>query len=581
MSAVALGQKRAIIYDRVSTLQQSRAGYSGGKDGYQIEDCRKRAAARSYAVVAEITDVDSGARWEIDGILDVLDRAKRGEYDVLIVSDTSRFARNVAKKTVYEHELRKNGVTVEYLNLSDTDGPEGRFMSNVFGAIDELDRERIAYRTSKGRRQKAESGKVVGCGIEPYGYRYASAYVEAKRSNVPYALAPDETEAAVVRRIYRDIFRVSSIDLAGILTREGVPTPARWTPSAKRPHPKQWAPATIRKIVKSAAYRGVWSFGDVPVDVPPLVDDVTWHRAQERLTERRVSRRGRDMARAALWTLRGRLTCGHCGGALSTNSNPVPGASAAWWPEHGQRRYRCARAVPSIARRYGYTSCTLPTLLAADDRVDGTGPRPVLVGIEELVRDLVVRFLTDDDLFNDEVDAMGERDAEVRATWDERLAIIDAEIASHVRQMERAAREKVKLDEDDDGYRMYDGIEQAARVTLKRLRAERETYVAAGAPGRSSDEIAAILERRSGIVAAIGRAADDIRYLPSAELADVYELLDLRVTVWRGGPDDDRLGMGARVRTALTFWSSGKNLLWPCLLRTSASTHLVYQERPA
>jgi DNA invertase Pin-like site-specific DNA recombinase len=147
--------RRALLYDRVSTLAQSRSGHSGGAEGFQLDRCRTHAAARSYICAGELTDVDSGAEWNIAGIMQALERANRGEYDILVVSDTSRFARNLAKKTVYEAELRRHGVTVEYLNLPLDDGPEGRFISTVFGALDELERERIAWRTQQGIHKKA------------------------------------------------------------------------------------------------------------------------------------------------------------------------------------------------------------------------------------------------------------------------------------------------------------------------------------------------------------------------------------------------------------------------------------------
>src|SRR3954469_11933272 len=98
---VPQGSRRALLYDRVSTLMQARSGYSGGADGFQIDRCPAYAAAHDWVGVGTLTHTDSGAKWTIDGIIQAPDRAKRGECDVLVVSDTSRFARSLAKKIVY------------------------------------------------------------------------------------------------------------------------------------------------------------------------------------------------------------------------------------------------------------------------------------------------------------------------------------------------------------------------------------------------------------------------------------------------------------------------------------------------
>ena len=196
---------RALLYDRVSTVVQSRSGYSGGADGFQLDRCRAYAAARDWVVVGTLTDTDSGAKWEIAGIMQALDRAKRGEYDVLVVSDTSRFARSLGKKIVHEAELKRHGVTVFYTNLPDLptgNTPENRLTKNimdgVYGALDEYDRDKRTWWTSQGRLKKAQRGLVVGTGPAPYGYRYVTEWVEERKRDVPIGLERDDETAAIV-----------------------------------------------------------------------------------------------------------------------------------------------------------------------------------------------------------------------------------------------------------------------------------------------------------------------------------------------------------------------------------------------
>jgi DNA invertase Pin-like site-specific DNA recombinase len=550
VSAAPLSQKRAILYDRVSTVGQSKVGYSGGADGFQIELCRGRADARSYRVVGEITDVDSGAKWEIAGIMEALDRAKRGEYDVLIVSDTSRFARNLTKKTVYEADLRQHGVTVEYLNLPDTDSMEGRFMSNVFGSLDELERERIAWRLGHGRRMKAQRGEVVGGGPAPYGYQYQTTWVEARKRFVPVGLVRDEDTAPIVERLYRDIVYVSAIELARILTAEGVPTP-----TGKRP---DWGNSTIRRILTSAVHRGEWSYDGIPIAVPPLVDGGTWERAQRLLTERKLTRRARGPA-TAVYTLRGLLACGHCGGAISTASNTTGRSDG-----RRQRVYLCLRHSPKRARDAGWEPCELPMFLAGD--------APGMVGIEDEAWAMVSEVLLDAERLPAKIARLRATRGEVAEDRARRLAILDAEIAEHGRTLARACAEKLKVDEDDPRYRIYDETERREAGVVARLRAQRAVYAALPADGMSDDELDGFVR----LAAVIREGADEVG---AEERRRLYQVLRLRGTVRQ---DRERgAAIGYRGRLCIEWsWALGapdseQGVLTLCSLSSSSGRTLT------
>jgi len=559
MHSVPRARPRAILYDRVSTVMQSKVGYSGGADGFQLEACRARADARAYEVVGEITDVDSGAKWNIDGIMAALDRAKRREYDVLLVSDTSRFARSLAKKTVYEADLRRNGVRVEYLSLPDTDDAEGRFVSNVFGALDELERERIAHRTKNGRHQKAAAGKVVGSGPPPYGYRYVTAWSEARKAEVTVSLAPDPATRPVVERVYRErIAGQSPQTIADRLTADGIPTPGGWTPTAKRPRTERWSRETVRRILGNSVYRGAWRYGDEVVAVEPIVAERDWQAARRPSPGARRTRCDRDAVRAARWTLRGRLTCGHCGGALSTDDRRVSGRSARLWPAGKVRRYLCARSVPCWARRDGHETCPLPGLLASHE---ATGGRPS-VGLEDLAWAFVSELILAPGAFEAKLSALTGETAEARAGWERRLGDLDAEIAKQERRRRRAGDEMVDLERDDERYAEYAEREAAAVAALRTLRAERGRYVAAGGPGLSEAERAAV----GGHVAAVRATAERALGLGLAAAddglkAELYRLLRLEGTV-TPDPDGRRVGRDATVRVSWRlFVDSGCGVL--------------------
>lgn len=550
-STLADRRPRAVLYDRVSTVTQSKVGYSGGADGFQLDLCRERARMQGYRVVRELTDVDSGAKWNTTGIMAALAMARSGEYDVLIVSDTSRFARNVAKKAAYESDFRRHGVRVEYLNLPDIDSMEGRFVSNIFGALDELERERIAYRTSTARHHKAKSGKVVGSGPPPYGYRYVTQHDDVRHRDVPIGLAPDPMGAAIVERIFQERFSLSPLAIADKLTAEAVPTPASWTPTAKRPRPRAWCPQTIRRIVCNATYRGAWSYGETIVEVPSIVSDELWHAAQRadelpgRLGKPKQVRSDPDRERTASWVLRGRLVCGHCGGAISTDDHQVNGAAAAGWPRGRMRRYLCARSVPAWARRDGKEHCSLPGLLASYEGTYRGGAS--LVGIEDVAWAFVEDLYRTPGRWESLLAAFDARTAEQHRSWEAGRSAIDAEIAVQERRARRAREEKAEYERETDGYREYAEREQLAEQVLARLRPQREAYVVAGGPGVTVEQRAVMLAHAAYVRGRLGRHVAGRALPPVSMMVEVFGALRLQGRVCRDSESGARIGRDARV----------------------------------
>lgn len=531
---------RAILYDRVSTKNQARSGYSGGADGFQLDRCRAYAEGRGWSVVGTLTDVGSGANWFLPGLLEAVERAKRHEYDVLVVSDTSRFARDLGKKIMFERNLAECGVKVAYTTLPDMpvdNTPDTKLindiMQSLYGSFDAHDRDKRTWATSQGRLKKAQTGSVVGNGPAPYGYVYDTEWNETRKKLVTIGLKPNPDTAPVVQRLYRSIVHASSMELAQQLNRDGVPAPrgGRWPRTAPR------------RILLNPAYKGAWHFGDVVVPVPALVDESTWNEAQRLLHKRHGVSRGRDPEQADVWELRGMLTCGHCGGLLSTNSNPS--ATASGWLRGKQRRYVCARRFPS--RTQGAV-CDLPPLLAADERISDTANdrRVALDGIEELAWELVTDLLFDPERLRAELDRVAAQHAEARGQHQSDLAILDAEISKQERLLRRASEEKLKVEPDDERYVIYQDAELRTAAVLKRLRTERDAYAAQAVAGLSDDEMA-VLERTAN------------EFLTGIEEADasarrrVYQLLRLRARVFNDPADGVRVGRDARVRVV---WES-------------------------
>ena len=155
---------RAAVYVRVSTVQQEQ-GY--GLEA-QLDETRAYAKTQGWEVVSKYSDVASGKRkfTDRDGLDAAINAAKRGEYDVLLVREVSRFSRTFRDALEAVEVLKQVGV-----HVSDVQGrsSKDKMVFGMLSLVAEDERERINERIKGGMRVAARKGKFGG-GPAPYGY---------------------------------------------------------------------------------------------------------------------------------------------------------------------------------------------------------------------------------------------------------------------------------------------------------------------------------------------------------------------------------------------------------------------------
>jgi site-specific DNA recombinase len=165
----------AASYERVSTRMQGQYGFSLGAQHQSLEDF---ITAQGWHLPEHLRFRDgedaaaSGADWDLPDLNRMLEAARSREFTVLVVPDFDRFARSMVKGLVLEEQLKKLGVRVVFQRVPVEDTPEGQLLKNQLYGFAEYDRMKITLRTMMGRRAKAQTGKVVGIGRAPYGYRF-------------------------------------------------------------------------------------------------------------------------------------------------------------------------------------------------------------------------------------------------------------------------------------------------------------------------------------------------------------------------------------------------------------------------
>lgn len=322
------------LYARVSTLHQEQEATIES----QVAALEAYARQHGYPLAPHLYFVDpavSGAYLSRPALDRLRDAAAEGAFTTLLCLCPDRLARRSAHQFVLLDELHRAGVTVIFTNQPPVaDDPAAQLLLGIQGLFAEYERALITERLRRGKLYRLRRGEAV-YPQPPYGYRYRPV------GEVPggaWELHP--VEAEVVRRIYQWYTEGEALAIMAIVDRLNA------QPTLAPPRGKRWTFSTVQGILKQSAYRGqayynrTRSCADavgeprqrgrglrarprrdprpatewVAVAVPPIVAEVTWERAQERLQMNRQFAPRNN--RRHFYLLRSLLVCGTCGRTL-------------------------------------------------------------------------------------------------------------------------------------------------------------------------------------------------------------------------------------------------------------------------
>lgn len=344
--SVAAPILRAAIYARVSSEEQRE----GQTIDSQIAELERFAGEKSWDIAGIYKDEGwSGALLSRPALDRLRDDAARKRFDLVLLNDVDRLARDVAHLGIVKRDLERSGVRVVFRKLPSDESPTYNLMVNVLGSFAEFEREMIADRTRRGRRHKVEVRQQYLGTIASFGYRYVP---KNKASGQDGYLAVVPEEAAVVRQIYEwvDKESLSANQVVARLNRL----------SARARKGGRWAKSTVLRILRNEMYAGVWYYNKrysseplkpsarsryrrslknsnrlrqraewLPVVLPAdlrIVSPDLWQRVQQQLTKN-ITFSPRNAKHSYL--LRGMVRCGGCGAAYTGD------------PNHGRFYYRC------------------------------------------------------------------------------------------------------------------------------------------------------------------------------------------------------------------------------------------------
>lgn len=343
---------RAAIYARVSSDDRKKEGRN--LQG-QIDMAKDHAAKKGYLVVAEYAEDirgQSGSDVDAPKLNEAIEAAYNREFDVLIVREFDRLARNIIKQLVVEQEFKQIGVQVEYWLYKFPDTPEGELNKQIRAVIAQYEREKIKQRMKRGRQLKVEAGNTL-VAQPPYGYNVV-------RNDKKEALEINKKEAKIVRLIFNWYLEgLSMRAIAHKLTDMGIPTYADIrvkTGVRKKRGFGEWNGGTIGKMLHNKTYIGIWEYGknrvienkqvrnkkndSIKVEVPAIISKDIFDKVQ---TKRNKNKQDSKRNTKYQYLFRRLVTC-KCGFKMYATNAPGGGKIYLY--------YKCRSTIDKAVKKY-------------------------------------------------------------------------------------------------------------------------------------------------------------------------------------------------------------------------------------
>lgn len=277
----------------------------------------------------------SGGNFRRPGFLEMLEDARHGEINLILVKDLSRLGRDFVEVGRYT-DVVFPALGCRFVSVLDSLDSEGdnTDMLHFRSLMNDYHLKDLSGKIKSVLHAKMQNGQYIAA-YAPYGY--------CKNSDNKHQLIVDEEAAAVVRRIFAMRKAGTAYGkIAAALNRESILSP-RWhwgihygTGSCK--YAKLWAYATIKNILSNPVYLGCLtqnttgsrSYKDGTMIYKPKADWIVHEDAHEAIITREVWEAVQEINQAAAEKVAGhaapmpclfsgKLVCADCGSPLGAS----------------------------------------------------------------------------------------------------------------------------------------------------------------------------------------------------------------------------------------------------------------------
>ena len=231
----------AAIYCRVSTDNQEREGTSLQT---QLENCLNYCQSKGYDVSYRFSEAYSGLSLERPELDKLRDLVRTEAIDVIVCYSIDRLSRDPVHGVIITQELEKHHVNLEAVTETIDNSELGKLISYIRGYASKLETEKIRERTIRGKRARAEEGRIPsGGGTTIYGYDYIKVSQENGGRRVI-----NEIEASWVRQMHAWLINEGLSTNAIMYRLRALNVPSK--------SGKIWSRSSVQAILTNPTYTG-------------------------------------------------------------------------------------------------------------------------------------------------------------------------------------------------------------------------------------------------------------------------------------------------------------------------------------
>ena len=294
-----------IGYIRVSTDKQAEEGF--GLDVQEKDVVRYAKLAELQNLVLFIDDGWTGTTMDrpaLNAVISLIEEYNNGKTKIrlntFIVPRIDRLGRTlfgtlqfiqdyiVCQRDSKNSFVNRNKEDISFISVAEKDcrfdkeDPRSKFLFMLFATLAEYDRDMIVQKLKRGRLARIESGKWMGGGKPPYGYRY-------DKDLGSLVIIPEQAEK--VKEVFRLYIeeKLSPQKISTILGFKGE--------------------KIVTQILKRKSLTGcmIYNGQEFPAEHQPIISLERWNEAQEEFKKRSVIRGNSH------YLLSGLIYCGVCG----------------------------------------------------------------------------------------------------------------------------------------------------------------------------------------------------------------------------------------------------------------------------
>jgi site-specific DNA recombinase len=223
---------KVAAYCRVSTDQEAQLDSLENQKSF-FEDFVQKNGDELFGIYAD-EGISGKQMKNRTAFLQMMQDARRGLFDKVLVKDISRFARNTVDFLNAIRELKTKNIEVCFLSNNQTVLGNSEFILTIFSALAQEESANLSKRVKFGKKVNAKKGRVPN---NVYGYRKVDTFT----------LEILEPEAEAIRKIFQmaeegmGARRIGSqLEEMGVFPRESL----------------HWYPSTIRRMLRNPLYKG-------------------------------------------------------------------------------------------------------------------------------------------------------------------------------------------------------------------------------------------------------------------------------------------------------------------------------------